>query len=114
GVDIFDGTAIQQRIHFELREKDSLLVLLSQDHSKYLEDIKQKSKAIEFYFDNYLNGYHVPSIINLDIKLLDKLSYTKQFITLNRKDTLNAVSTLEKELLIDPVTSFDLGEFVYS
>lgn len=112
GVDVVYGTSIQQRIQYELREMDSLLVILSQDNSNYLEDMKQNSTAVEFYFDQCLNGYHTPSIIALDITVLDKLFNTKQLVTLNKKDTLATVENLQKESLTKSTVSFDLEEFI--
>lgn len=112
GIDVVYGTPVQQRVQYELREKESLLVILCQDNSNYLEDMKQNSKAMEFFFDHYLNGYHTPSVIELEIKLLDKLFNKRQIVTLNRKETLLVVENLRKEALTKPAVTFDLTEFV--
>ena len=112
GINVFNGTSIQQRVQYELRDVDSILVILGQNNSNYLEDIKQNSKAIEFYFDQYFNGYHTPSIIGLDLKDLDKLLNLKQFVTLNKKETLKAVENLHRESLTNYEGSFNLEEFV--
>ena len=112
GINIDYGTPIQQRIQFELREKDSLLVLLSQDNTDYLEDIKQNAKAIEFHFADYFNGYHAPSIIELELDVLDKLFNSKQLVTLNKRETLLFVENIVKESKTKYAVSFDLPEFV--
>lgn len=111
GIDLVHGTPIQQRVQFELKEKDSILVLLSQDNSTYLEDIKKKSKSIQFYVEEFFSGYHIPSIINLEINVLDKLINTNQFVTLNKQDTLIKVANVQKELQTKPAVTFDILEF---
>lgn len=112
GVELFIGSTIQQRIQFELREKDTLLVLLSQDNSDYLEDIKSTSKSIEFHLEKFYSGYHVPSIINLNIDTLDILLNSKQHITLNKQETINAIHNIQKETNFDSQKIFDLSEFI--
>lgn len=112
GVELFIGSTIQQRIQFELREKDTLLVLLSQDNSDYLEDIKSTSKSIEFHLEKFYSGYHVPSIINLNIDILDILLNSKQHITLNKQETINAIHNIQKETNFDSQIIFDLSEFI--
>jgi hypothetical protein len=114
GVDVFYGTSIQQRIQFELRDADTILVLLSQDNSGYLEDIKKNSKSIDFYLDNYLNGYHIPSIIDLDLKTLDKLFAEKQIVALNKKETLQELDKIKREFHTKSAITFDIAEFVSS
>lgn len=112
GVELFIGSTIQQRIQFELREKDTLLVLLSQDNSDYLEDIKFTSKSIEFHLEKFYSGYHAPSIINLNIDILDILLNSKQHITLNKQETINAIHNIQKETNFDSQIIFDLSEFI--
>ncbi|MFZ4413821.1 MAG: PglZ domain-containing protein [Bacteroidales bacterium] len=114
GVDVVFGTSIQQRIQFELREEDTVLVLLSQDISTYLEDIKQKSTPFEFFLNKYLNAYHIPSIIDLDLKTIDILYFNRQIIALSKTDTLLLVEKIKNESFINSVVSFDLSEFVVS
>jgi len=112
GIDVVQGTAIQRRIQFELREKDAVLVLLKQDNSNYLEDIKRKSTSIEFHLNKYLNGYHIPSVINLDIQVLDGLFAVKQLVVLSKKDTKLVVEKIKNELAAKPAIGFDLAEFI--
>jgi len=111
GIEIVYGTNIQQRIQFELREKDSILVLLSQDNTSYLEDIKNTSKAVLFFFNDYLNGYHIPSIINLEINVLEKLFIKKQIVMLNKNETLNAIANAQTESDIKSTIKFNVEEF---
>ena len=112
GVDVIQGTSIQQRIHFELREDATILVLLCQDRNSYLEDIKIQSISLEFHLDNYVNGYHLPSIIELDIQILNKLFTTKQFVSLNKKETIEIIDKIEIELKANLPILFNIEEFI--
>lgn len=112
GVELFFGSSIEQRIQFELRDSDTLLVLISQDNSKYLDDIKGISLSMEFHFSHFFSSYHIPSIINLDINTLDKLLMLKQFVTLNKQETLNSIQNIQKEPNFNSRKIFDLLEFV--
>lgn len=110
GIEITNGTSIEQRIRFEIREPDGLLILLSQDNSVYLEDIKQQAVAIEFILANYLQSYHIPSVIELDLSMLDKLFRNQPLVGLNRKATLEAIIKLKEEAK-NVVVEYDLKEF---
>ena len=112
GVEIYVGSSIQQRIQFELREKDTLLVLLSQDNSNYLDDIKASAISSEFHLEYFFSSYHIPSLINLEISTLDKLLSSKQIISLNKQDTLKKIQDLQQEVNFNPPNEFNLSEFV--
>lgn len=85
---IVKGSSISQRIAFELRDKQSVLVLVSEDNSNYLEDIQLESSAFEFFIKDYLSGYHVPTILSESIPTLEILYQTKQIISLSKSQTL--------------------------
>ncbi len=111
GIEITSGTSLEQRVRFELRESDGLLILLSQDNSNYLEDIKKEAVAIEFSIANYFQAYHIPSIVELDLSTLDKLFKNQPLVGLNRKETqefvdkLNAASKSQEQ-------EYELDEFI--
>ena len=65
GIEVTNGSNFEQRIRFEMREPDGLLVLLYQNNSGYLEDIKKQAVSVEFRLVDYLQGYHITSVINL-------------------------------------------------
>jgi hypothetical protein len=114
GINIFIGNSIQSRVQFELREPDSVLVLLSQNKNNYLEDIKNCSVSIEFFFEQYINGYHTGTILNLELKILDQLFNKKPFVTLGKKETILEIEKIEaisKDIL---ALQFDLEDFVNS
>lgn len=94
GFEVVQGTKIQQRIQYELRDESMILMFICQDTSVYLEDIKRKAISLEFHLDHFLAGYHLPSIINLDLQILNKLFSEKQIQTLSKKETLDKVKTL--------------------
>jgi hypothetical protein len=111
GVDVIKGTPIQRRIHFELREETTILVLLCQDKNGYLEDIKLQSISLEFHLNNYISGYHLPSIIELDFQILNKLFSIKQFFSLNKRETIEIIDRLRTELNANLPVLFDMVEF---
>ncbi len=112
GIEISNGSSIEQRIKFEMREPDGLLILLSQDKSNYLEDIKRQAVAIEFRIADYLQGYHIPSVIQLDLPMLDKLFSNQQLVKLNRYDTLQFIKLLSKEKGLSYKLAFNMDKFV--
>lgn len=110
GIEITNGTNIEQRIRYEMRERDGLLILLSQDNSVYLEDIKRQAVAIELSLGNYLQSYHIPSLIELNLSILDKLFRNQPLIGLNRKETHEFIEKLKDEATYaEP--DYDLDEF---
>ncbi len=111
GVEIAGGTNIEQRVKFEMKEHDGLLILLSKNVSSYLEDIKQQSTTVEFRLENFLQGYHIPSIIDLDLDLLDQLLQHQRFIPLNREDTLQFIQKINDEQKSIPHPYFNIEEF---
>lgn len=111
GIEITNGTNIEQRIRFEMREPEGLLILLSQDNSTYLEDIKRQAVSVEFELAMYLQSYHIPSLIELDLPMLDKLFRHQPLVRLNRKETQDFIKKLKAESA-SVETVFDLDEFV--
>lgn len=112
GIRVVIGSSIIQRIAFELRSNNEILVLLSQDNTNYLEDITRLATAFDFDIKTYFGGYHIPSIQNLDIKFLDILLSQEQIISLNKKDTLQLIENFQKENTPKPEVSFDIPDFI--
>ena len=112
GIDVVNGSKINQRIQFELKDEGAILVLLCKDNSAYLEDIEKRARVNEFSLNNYFNGYHIPSIVNLELELLDKLFAQKQFVRLNRAETLKLIEKIESQEISFPSKPiFDLDLF---
>lgn len=111
GIEITNGTSLEQRVRFELREPDGLLILLSQDNTNYLEDIKRQAVAIEFSIANYLQAYHIPSIVELELSILDKLFQNQPLVGLNRKETQEFIEKLKAESKSEE-QEYDLDDFI--
>lgn len=111
GIEITNGTSLEQRVRFELREPDGLLFLLSQDNTNYLEDIKKQAVAIEFSIANYFQAYHIPSIVELDLFILDKLFQNQPLVGLNRKETQKFIEKLKAESESEE-QEYDLDDFI--
>lgn len=111
GIEIINGTSLAQRIRFELRERDGLLILLSQNTSNYLADMQQQASVIEFSLANYFQAYHIPSIVDLDLLTLDNLLSHQPLVKLNRHETLQFVQKLKKDTKRAVDSIFNLDEF---
>ena len=110
-IKIVQGSPIKLRVEFELRDADSILILLSEDNSNYLEDINLKSSTIEFFIKDYISSYHIPTILKESISTLEILYQSKQIITLSKSQTieeLKKIKCLEKK---KTVVQFDIQEF---
>jgi biotin operon repressor len=112
GIEVFIGSSVEQRIQFELKKTETILVLLSQDNDQYLEDIQSNSVSMEFKLDSIFPCYHIPSLLDQDISLLDKILLRKQIIPLTKLETLEVIEKVknveESSLKID----FNLAEFI--
>ena len=111
GIEIKSGSSIEQRVKFEMREPEMLLILLSQDNSNYLEDIKNQAVAIEVGFATYLQSYHIPSLIELDLAILDKLFRNQPLVGLNKKETYDYIKKLSDEST-SAEPDYNLDEFL--
>lgn len=109
-IKVVKGSSIKQRVKFELRDTNSILVLLSEDNSNYLEDIKQKSTAVEFFIKDYISGYHIPTISNESIPILEVLHQTKQLISLSKNQTIQEVKRVKSIVKKVTVISLDFQE----
>lgn len=114
GIVIVPGSMMQKRIRFELRDLDTILVLLSNDNSTYLEDIKEKSVTTDFFLEKYLNGYHIPSIMNLDKVLLEKLFLDKEVVKLSKQQTIDKIQKIKVADKNNQTETFDVNDFIQS
>lgn len=109
GVEVCKGTPWEQRLAYELREEDGFLLLLSNNNTNYLEDIINNSVSIKLNLSDFLPGYHIPSIKNLDLKLINKLFSKKLYFPLNRKDTLLEIEKVKHQST--SITTLDVNDF---
>lgn len=112
GIRIEHGSKISQRIAFELREANEILVLVSQDKSNYLEDIITSSTPIDFELKSYFDGYHIPSIRDLNLNLLDVLLSKEQILSLNKHSTLQLIEDIKKAESPKTNIDFDVPSFI--
>lgn len=111
GIEVSNGSGIEQRIKFELREADGLLLLLGQDKSSYLEDMQRQAVTLELSLATYLSAYHIPSILEVDLPTLDKLLFYQPVVGLSKRDTLDFVKQLQDEATSGSEPDMDLDEF---
>ena len=109
-IKVVKGSSIKQRVEFELRDTNSILVLLSEDNSNYLEDIKQKATAVEFFIKDYISGYHIPTISNESIPTLEILHETIQLVSLSKNQTIQEVKRVKSIVKKVTVIPLDLQE----
>ncbi len=106
------SSQIQQRIAFELRDKENyskILLLVSDDNTQYLEDIKKISAEVVFHLSSYIQGYHLKTILSFDLALLNKLYNGVQIFTLSKKETEDFATSFETSRNIE--TDFDIDIF---
>lgn len=108
GIKISQGSPLNQRIDFELRDNELLLVLLNNNHQKYLEDIINKSLRYEFFLEKYVGSYHIPSVIDEDLQTLDILHKRNPVINLSKHETL---AELKKIKALKPANTFNISLF---
>ena len=95
-IECASGTNISQRVAFELRDKSSVFLFLNKSKKIYVDDIEQQASEVEFFLESYFSGYHMPTLVNQHLSVLDKLKPTLK--TLNKQATLRALSSVENTL----------------
>lgn len=109
GFSISIGSNLKHRIDFELREPEDRLLLLSQDNTSYLEDIKLKSFPLEWNLGFYLNNLHIPSVINEPLDILEKIFVKQIFKKHSRRETEQLIAELKS--MAPYIKPFDLENF---
>ena len=95
GVVVNFGSKIEQRIAYELRDKTKCLILLSDDNTDYLEDILSKSNSKSFHLDDYIEGFHINTVLKENIDVIDGLYNSSQLINLNRIKTEDFIAGIK-------------------
>ncbi len=90
------GTNISQRVAFELRDKSSIFLFINRNKKIYVDDITLQAFELEFFLESYFSGYHIPTLVNQHLSVLNKLEPTLK--TLNKQATLRALSSLENTI----------------
>ncbi len=85
------GNNLSQRVEFELRDSSKTLFLINKDDRKYLEDIDSIAIHSEFFLSHYLSEYHIRSVKDLPLSILDKLFVKKQLFSLSKSETIKEI-----------------------
>ncbi|ALM22005.1 hypothetical protein AAT17_12575 [Nonlabens sp. MIC269] len=104
------GNNLSQRVAFELRDNSKTLFLINKDNRQYLEDIESIAIHSEFFLSQYLSEYHIPSVKDLPLSILDKLFIKKQLFSLSKSETIKEI---EKVSAVSKSKNpkFDIDEF---
>ncbi len=98
GINIVQGSSLKQRIAYELKSDKEILVLIAKDKIKQLEDIRSSSAVLEFRLEQYLPAWHIPTILNQEIEVLEHLFNVKKLFRLNQKETKAEVEAIIHQL----------------
>ncbi|WP_027125065.1 PglZ domain-containing protein [Gelidibacter mesophilus] len=93
-INVSIGNSLSQRVAFELRNNSKTLFLINKQNRQYLEDIEAVAIHSEFFLSQYLSEYHIPSIKDLSLLILDKLFVTKQLFSLSKSETLKEIAKI--------------------
>lgn len=108
GINIVQGSPLKQRIAYELKDGHLLLILLSANRQNYLEDISSHSIRYEFFLQHYLGSYHIPSLINEELPILEILFSKNPVVGLTKKETLKEILSIKSQ---SPGSNFDTQQF---
>jgi hypothetical protein len=109
-INVSIGNNLSQRVTFELRDNSKTLFLINKDNRQYLEDIESIAIHSEFFLSQYLSEYHIPSVKDLPLSILDKLFIKKQLFSLSKSETIKEI---EKVSAVSKTKNpkFDINEF---
>ncbi len=111
GIIVCTGTSLEQRIAYELREEDGILVLPNRNKVNVLEDIARDSVLLDFSLEYYMTPFHIPSIVKVEVDILEKLFKKKLLFKQNKKETLaliHEVKSAEKRVQVP----LNMDEFI--
>lgn len=112
-INVSIGNSLSQRVAFELRNNSKTLFLINKQNRQYLEDIEAVATHSEFFLSQYLSEYHIPSIKDLPLSILDKLFDKKQLFSLSKSETLKEIVKISS--LSKPENQiFDIESFTNS
>jgi len=109
---LVENNKLEQRIIYELRKTDypnKILVFLAEDITDYLEDMRMEAVEFDFHLTDYFEEYHLPSIIDSGLNILDKLFQNKPLVKLSKKETNDYLKSLQSDKNANH--SFDVEAF---
>lgn len=90
-INVSIGSNLSQRVAFELKNSRKTLFLINKESRQYLEDIETIAIHSEFFLSQYLSEYHIPSLKDLPLSILDKLFIKKQLFSLSKSETIKEI-----------------------
>ena len=109
-INVSIGSNLSQRVAFELRDNSKTLFLINKDNRQYLEDIASIANHSEFFLSQYLSEYHIPSVKDLSLSILDKLFEKKQLFSLSKSETIKEIEKVSS-VSESKNPKFDIGGF---
>ncbi len=110
GVIVSIGSKLAQRIALELKEDGVLLLLVSKSVNDYLADIYLRAHSIVFSLKDYINSYHIPTLVNLDIAILEPLFANESIAVYNKKQTLLEAEKIRRKIKESQREFYDLNK----
>jgi hypothetical protein len=89
-IKVVPANNLDHRIAFELRNElypNHLLALVSDDNSNYLQDILDSGMKFEFHFSDYFKEYHISTIKDCNLDVLERIYNRSQLKNLNKSET---------------------------
>lgn len=93
-INVSIGSNLSQRVAFELKNSRKTLFLINKESRQYLEDIETIAIRSEFFLSQYLSEYHIPSVKDLPLSILDKLFVKKQLFSLSKSETIKEIEKM--------------------
>jgi hypothetical protein len=104
------GNSLAQRVSFELNGRGKMLFLINQESRSYIEDIEIVAYRLEFFLSQFLTGYHIISVKDLPLYVLDKLYANKLLFSLSKNETLKEIEKLSFDQKTNKI-KFNAEEF---
>lgn len=112
GIELVSGTSLDHRIAYELRDKSKTLILLSKQKQDYVPDMGAQLYYYEFEMNQYLNAYHLPTIVSLDFTILDKLFAADPITIYSKSETEIEVDRIRQKIRSQYKGRVDLNSIV--
>ena len=93
---VVPGPVLNHRVAFELRHKspETVFIFLAQQQELYLEDVLNCSTRFKFFLSDYVEGYHVDSMVTCPLDVLQRLYDDQVVINVSKVDTLKRITEL--------------------
>ena len=110
-VKVIHKNNLDHRTAFELRKflyPNHLIVLVSDNSSNYLQDILHLGLELEFHLEDYFKEYHLFTIKDRNLELLDRIYNRSQLKNLSKTETEDLIKHIAEDRA---KTDFDYSKF---